>query len=1085
MSVHDSESNLGEGEEDAPWIANVRVNDDVRNSNGLSNMISTTKYNFLTWLPKSLWEQFRRIANVYFLGISVLMLVGTYATYIFTTPLEPFSTVMTLIFVLMVTSVKEGLEDLDRAKSDQLENKRKIIVCTFDSTGSLVEHEIETQYIRAGDIVKLDGHCQVPVDMILVITSNYADGNQCYVETANIDGETNLKLREAPAPLLEKVRSGTVTPNLFDGFIEFEPPNKNIHNFIGAYHLNGMDAVALSADNMLLRSSIFSNTDWGYGVAVYTGQESKIQMNNRHAPSKMSKLEEYVNKAIIMIFIAQVVLVTASIISIYALGYEDEGKLPYVYPDDVDDENASILPYWMEQWFVFFVLYNNFIPISLYVTVELVNLGQSYLMANDLRMYEESVDTPCVVRSSNLAQELGVVSNIFSDKTGTLTRNEMNFVKFIVNNKLTDVTENSPVVEELKKNPDYMSTDLYNFFLCLATCHTVIREKTGAYRAESPDELALVTGVNKFNCGIKERGTSSMEVDMMGKEDMYDVLAVNAFNADRKRMSILLRHKRSNKYTLMCKGADNIMLERVKISTQERADVDKSLMDLACLGLRTLCIAHKQLSEEEALSWLETWKSASASLQDRAGRMAAAAESIEIGMKLLGITAIEDRLQDEVPEVIAELASAGIVLWMLTGDKEETAINIGHSCNLLRNTTEKFFLTRISSEEEYNTALQAVHTKMMAAVSDRIAGSPMPELALVMDGPSFRFFNDSSKEHRAFLLSIGQQCRSVIACRLTPVQKQMLVGLVKMDTKPKATCLSIGDGANDVSMIREADVGIGIVGKEGRQAANNADFAIGQFKFLKPLLLVHGRWNYMRQSRVFLYSMHKNMVITFTLFWFSYYTALSGTSMYDSWVYSGFNFALGLPIIFFGIMDQDVSYEYAMANPQVYSTGYNNTMLNPRSIGLWIWNAILFAIVFCLLCFNVVGKSFIEYGLFEMGTTIFTALILGLQCKVAFLHQLWTKVNVMAMVFSIIGLFFGLFVLNANPSADNYGLYHVVDYLYQQPEYWFLGCFTIPIICYLIDFVGSSVYVFFIPTPEMVMRENARNMGPKALTVEE
>lgn len=182
-------------------------------------------------------------------------------------------------------------------------------MCTFDSTGALIETEIETQYIRAGDIVKLNGHCQVPVDMILVITSNYSDGNQCYVETANIDGETNLKLREAPAPLLEKVRSGTITPNLFDGFIEFEAPNKNIHNFIGAMHINGMDAISLSADNMLLRSSIFSNTDWGYGIAVYTGQESKIQMNNRHAPSKMSKLEEYVNKAIIMIFIAQVRLV--------------------------------------------------------------------------------------------------------------------------------------------------------------------------------------------------------------------------------------------------------------------------------------------------------------------------------------------------------------------------------------------------------------------------------------------------------------------------------------------------------------------------------------------------------------------------------------------------------------------------------------------------------------------------------------------------------------------------------------------------------------------------------------------------------
>lgn len=169
----------------------------------------------------------------------------------------------------------------------------------------------------------------------------------------------------------------------------------------------------------------------------------------------------------------------------------------------------------------------------------------------------------------------------------------------------------------------------------------------------------------------------------------------------------------------------------------------------------------------------------------------------------------------------------------------------------------------------------------------------------------------------ANLLKVGQSCRSVIACRLTPRQKQLLVKIVKRLTVPRATCLAIGDGANDVSMIREADVGVGIFGKEGKQAANNADFAIGQFKFLKRLLLVHGRWNYIRQSRTFLYSAHKNMVITLTLFWYSYFCANSGTSTYESWVYSSFNIVLGLPIVFFGVMDRDVSANTALLHPQV------------------------------------------------------------------------------------------------------------------------------------------------------------------------
>jgi phospholipid-transporting ATPase len=358
-----------------------------------------------------------------------------------------------------------------------------------------------------------------------------------------------------------------------------------------------------------------------------------------------------------------------------------------------------------------------------------------------------------------------------------------------------------------------------------------------------------------------------MLVDMMGITTPYDVLAVNAFNADRKRMSIMLRNRTTNEYVLMCKGADNIILERVTISASERADVEKSLLDLACLGLRTLCVSQKKLSEKDALAWVEQWKAASSSLQDRAGKLADAAEFIEKDMTLIGITAIEDRLQDEVPEVIAELASAGIVLWMLTGDKEETAINIGRSCNLITPDSKLYFLTRIKSADEYQKRLQEVHKEMYQELEKKVAGTNL-EMVLVMDGPSFKYFEEDDPEQRGWLLRIGQACRSVIACRLTPVQKQMLVALVKLDTMPKATTLSIGDGANDVSMIREADVGVGIIGKEGRQAANNADFAIGQFKFLRNLLLAHGRWNYIRQTRVFLYSMHKNMVITLTLFWF-------------------------------------------------------------------------------------------------------------------------------------------------------------------------------------------------------------------------
>ncbi|RYH31746.1 phospholipid-transporting ATPase [archaeon] len=988
---------------------------------------------------------------------------------------------MTLAFVLMVTSLKEGSEDLQRSRSDKFENLRDVTVVTFGADGSEITEVRKSKDVNPGDIIKLTGQTAAPVDMLLIFTSLHNDGNKCFVETANIDGETNLKVREAPPGLLESfgddIIAGRVRPEMFKGSIECECPNKNIHTFVGTLKLNdAREYIPLSANNLVLRSSLFSNTDWGYGIAVYTGKETKIQMNNRHAPSKMSQLEGNLNTAIIIIFCAQVVLVTISVISIYIMGFDDESKLPYVYPPNSDD--SSILPLWLEQWFVFFLLYNNFIPISLYVTIELVNLGQAFLVANDEQLYREELDVACQVRASNLLQELGMVSNVFSDKTGTLTRNEMKLVKFVLNGTVYDVPHDA-VKEGNEGSPVNSSAVLSQFgsnkqaFLefcrCLITCHTVVREKTGKYRAESPDELALVEGVGPYHCFLKERGSKEMVVDVLGEKRTYEVLAVNPFNADRKRMSVLIRDS-SNKYYVMCKGADNIMMPLCNLSEQEMGSINESLLAMANLGLRTLIIASKALTAEAANAWLAQYKAAMVSTVNREEKIAEAGALLEQRMECLGITAIEDRLQDEVPEVIADLNRAGIILWMLTGDKLETAINIGHSCNLLLHDTKLLMLSKIPDEETFARRLQEEYNWV---VHNKNSRKPNTNLGLVLDGPSFHFFNDRNPEQRKMLLTLGQSCRSVIACRLTPTQKRELVRLVKKDCKPKATTLSIGDGANDVSMILEADVGVGIYGKEGRQAANNADFAIGEFKFLRRLVLVHGRWNYIRQSSVFLYSMHKNMVLTLTLFWFSYYTAVSGTSLYQSWVYTGFNFILGLPIIFYGILDRDLDDEFVLRYPAVYSTSRTDKLLQVSAISKWIVNAVFYAIVVCLISYSVLAPTFTDMSLFVAGTVVFSGLCMALQAKVAFFYHQWAYPQVLAMFISVLGMIL-YFILIA---AATWDYWYVAQETYIEPIYWYYGMFSIPIIVIFIDWLDYFIQMMFFPTDEMLFKEIQLNVS--------
>jgi len=1074
--------NEGESERDTGnrTVSITTFGKDEKQKKSMPNMISTTKYTWYTWLPKSLWEQFRRVANVYFLVISILMLIGTYATELYVSPLNPYSTVGTFAFVLLITCIKEGIEDLQRAKSDTFENTREVTIVTFNHDGTHTETVKKSQEIAPGDIIKLNGHCAVPADMILLLTSMHNDGTKCFIETANIDGETNLKVREAPPLLLESfahiIENGQLTSELVSGSIEFEAPNKNIHKFTGNLKLDkAKEVIPLSADNILLRSAIFSNTDWGYGVVVYAGGETKIQMNNRHAPSKMSRLESNLNRAILIIIGAQIVLVFFSVISIYIMGFQDHDKLPYVYPPGNSD-NESILPLWLEQIFVFFLLYNNFVPISLYVTIELVNLGQAFLMHSDENMYREELDVACQVRSSNLAQEIGQVSNIFSDKTGTLTRNEMKLVKFSLNGQLYDIpgangedtslngkgpassgksASKDAILQSFGRNKQTFQ----EFCRCLVTCHTVVREKTGNYRAESPDELALVQAVDVYNCRLLERGSKEMVVELFGERLTYEVLAVNPFNADRKRMSVLIRDPATNKYFVMCKGADNIMLPLCRITNEQKTELNQALDDLATLGLRTLIIASKPLDEDYALRWLKEYKAATISGSNREENIARVGAELEKEMNCIGVTAIEDRLQDEVPEVIADLARAGIVLWMLTGDKLETAINIGRSCNLILHETKLVEITRAHNATDFVNKLNKAYDTLVQASDNNYA--------LVLDGPSFTYFDDKDLNQRARLLRVGQGCRSVISCRLTPTQKRELVRLVKLDTKPKATTLSIGDGANDVSMILEADVGVGIFGKEGRQAANNADFAIGEFKFLRRLLLVHGRWNYVRQSKTFLYSMHKNMVITFTLFWYSYFTAVSGTSLYESWVYSSFNIVLGLPIIFFGFLDRDITADFALRHPETYATGKEDRLLSEKAIGIWIFNAILYAVVLCLTFYYITGPTFKDYGIYEAGTVVFVGMVLSLQAKVAFYHHQWAYPQIIAMVISIIGMFIGYIILTFGVSD----YYYDAIQAYGKGIFWYYACFSGPLFTIFIDWIGYYTQLIFWPTQEMLYHE--------------
>lgn len=770
--------------------------------------------------------------------------------------------------------------------------------------------------VKVGDFVRIYNEDQVPADIVILSTSD-PDG-ACYVETKNLDGETNLKVRQALHCGL-KVRHAKDCERA-EFTIESEPPHSNLYQYSAVVRWTQRDAKdpdarrtsmaePISINNLLLRGCSLKNTKWILGVVVFTGQETKIMQNAGNTPSKRSRITRELNWNVIYNF---VILFFMCLVSGIVQGVTwSKGNNSLDQFEFGSYGGKASLDGFITFWAAV-IEFQNLVPISLYISLEIIKTLQAFFIYSDTHMYYDKIDYPCTPKSWNISDDLGQIEYVFSDKTGTLTQNVMEFKKCTINGipygeayteaqagiqkrQGIDTEEEGAkarkqiaedrvkMLEDLRKlhpNPylhdeelTFVAPDFVrdleggsgieqqksneNFMLTLALCHTVITERTPGdpprieFKAQSPDEAALVATARDCGFTVIGRINDGIVVNVMGRDTTYTVLNNLEFNSSRKRMSAIVRMP-DGKIFLFCKGADSVIYSRLRRGEQAqlRKSTAEHLEMFAREGLRTLCIAQKEISEEDYQAWNKEHDLATTALVDRDDKLEAVADLIEQDLTLLGGTAIEDRLQDGVPDTIELLGEAGIKLWVLTGDKVETAINIGFSCNLLNNDMD---LIVFKSEEQ--TFENAKNQLNQCLKSFNITGSdeelqaarsnhepPEPTHAIVIDGDSLKLVLQDELRQKFLLLC--KKCKAVLCCRVSPSQKAAVVRLVK--TGLDVMTLSIGDGANDVAMIQEADVGVGIAGEEGRQAVMSSDYAIGQFRFLQRLILVHGRWSYRR-----------------------------------------------------------------------------------------------------------------------------------------------------------------------------------------------------------------------------------------------
>ncbi|XP_047674860.1 phospholipid-transporting ATPase ID [Tachysurus fulvidraco] len=992
-----------------------------------TNGIKTSKYNALTFLPLNLFEQFQRIANAYFLCLLVLQVIPAISS------LSWFTTVVPLALVLTVTAVKDAIDDINRHRSDRQVNNRKAEV--------LINGELKSEKwmnIQVGDIIRLENNQFVTADLLLLSSSEPM--NLVYIETAELDGETNLKVKQA-LTVTGEMGGSVEALAAFKGEVICEPPNNRLDSFLGTLVWKGHKH-PLDNQCVLLRGCTLRNTSWCFGMVLFAGPDTKLMQNCGKSSFKRTSIDRLMNVLVLFIFGFLVLMCVILAVGHGIWEHYEASYTTYIPRErNVGSAFSAFLTFWS-----YIIILNTVVPISLYVSMEVIRLGNSYYINWDRLMYHERSDTPAEARTTTLNEELGQINYIFSDKTGTLTQNIMNFTKCSIGGKTYGDVIDHYTGQRLEISEDMLPVDfsfndladpkfqfydaalleavklgtpqVCSFFRLLAVCHTVMPDETNnelVYQAQSPDEGALVTAARNFGFVFRSRSAESLCVLERGEERCYELLAILDFNNVRKRMSVIVRSP-EGQLSLYCKGADTIVYERLDKTCSKLMDLTtEHLNEFAGEGLRTLVLAYKDLDEQYFSEWRQRHHEASTMLEQREEKLNDLYEEIERDLQLLGATAIEDKLQDGVAQTIEQLTKADIKIWVLTGDKQETAENIGYSCNLLREEMTDTFIISANSHEEVRKELRDARLKMLpdsseeaSFISETILGNEPKVLhdetvsgdfGLVINGHSLAYALEHSMELE--FLRTACMCKTVICCRVTPLQKAQVVELVKK--YKKAVTLAIGDGANDVSMIKAAHIGVGISGQEGMQAVLSSDFSFAQFRYLQRLLLVHGRWSYLRMCKFLRYFFYKNFTFTFVHFWYAFFCGFSAQTVYDQAFIALYNLMYtALPVLGMGLFDQDVNDSWGMEYPQLYCPGQLSVYFNK---GIFVKCALHSCYSSLVLFFvpYVTLNDTANYQSFALLTQ--TCLIITVCVQLGLDLSYWTAVNHL-FVWGSLGMYF-------------------------------------------------------------------------------
>ncbi|MBW0472907.1 hypothetical protein O181_012622 [Austropuccinia psidii MF-1] len=1063
------------------------------------NIVRNQKYNLITFLPLVLYEQFKFFFNLYFLAVAMSQFVPVLRIGLLMTYVAPLAFVLTITIGKeahddYLRRQRDSIANSTRYQILDWSSKSNAIPISNSHHSSTINSSsgeppppssllpiktISSAQIRVGDILLLDKNMRVPADLVLLSTSDLNSGS-CFIRTDQLDGETDWKLKVAleftqnlpngEADLLkldgqsneddDRLANNVSSQNI-DKRLEVyaDRPIMDIHTFMGTllvHNLNkqseddsvnqkpkdtmlgdGLDPVRDSIDDIeinsihdILPSSqstslgnvssvqkipitsenvLWANTvlaaGQAVGIVIYTGNETRAVMNTSYPKTKTSLLDLEINQ------LAKILCIVTFSLSVALVAFNGFRGSWWVY----------IVR--------FLILFSSIIPISLRVNLDMGKTVYAHQIEND----SEILGT--IVRTSTLPEELGRIEYLLSDKTGTLTQNEMELKKLhmgtmaygtdsmdeVALQLATALGEGAPGQLNSTQNSGLptgavlatrgrrdMSSRVKDVILALALCHNVTPvvndDGSVTYQASSPDEVAIVSYTESVGLRLIARDRNAITLrTTLGLTLEFEILEIFPFTSESKRMGVIIKDKKTNEITFYQKGADVVMAKIVQFNDWLEEECDNMSRE----GLRTLVMAKKKLSLDSYNRFSSRYLSARVDLsaEDRQEAIAKVIkEELEHNLELLGVTGVEDKLQDDVKGTLELLRNAGLKIWMLTGDKIETATCIAISSKLVSRGQYIHQVSKLNSPELVKKELEFLQQKQ--------------DCCLVIDGESLQ---TSLNYFQNEFIEVATKLPVVVACRCSPTQKADIAKLIRSHTKKRVCC--IGDGGNDVSMIQAADVGIGIVGKEGKQASLAADFSINQFSYLTKLLVWHGRNSYKRSAKLAQFVIHRGLIISVIQAVFSSVLYFAPVAIYQGWLMMGYATCYTMAPVFSLVLDQDVNEDVALLYPELYKELTKGRSLSYKSFFTYFMSAVFQGGAIMILSLILFENEFIN-----IVSISFTSLILTELLMVALEITTWHRYMIVAEVVTLMIYFVSMAFL---PEYFDFSFVLTVSFLWK------------------------------------------------------